>query len=178
LETKAQAESPYEWPNPSAASLVPEIGGGTQQELQRVWQKLAFWMRMSAVFTLLFGLFQTCIGIINFGWGTVAGLLELVIAVLLIVMASAAKRLQASPGDAQTVTKLARHLTLYFKLQAAFVVVFSFVIIMLVVTILQFLTDWDWLVHLVNEGKKLDKLVIKIQGWYETIANWVAKIFG
>ncbi|WP_053373699.1 DUF5362 family protein [Paenibacillus sp. FJAT-27812] len=178
MQTNAQAESPYEWPNSSAASLLPETGGGMQQELQRVWQKLAFWMRVSAVFTLLFGLFQTCIGIINFGWGTIAGLLELVIAVLLLIMASAAKRLQANPGEEQTITKLARHLTLYFKLQAAFVFVFSFVIIMLVVTILQFLTDWDWLVHLVNEGKKLDKLVIKLQGWYETIADWVTKLFG
>jgi len=56
-------------------------------------------------------------------------------------------------------------LTLYFKLQAAFVIIFSFVIIMLVVTILQFLTDWNWLINLVNEGKKLDKIVIKIQKW-------------
>lgn len=176
METNAQTGLNQPWPAPSAVPASPEIGEGMQLELQKVWQKLAFWMRITAAFTLCFGLFQTFIGFVNFGWGTIAGFLELVITIVLLVMASAAKKLQANPNDEHAVKLLAKRLTLYFKLQAAFVVIFSFVIIMLVITILQFLTDWDWLLHLVNEGKKLDKLVIKLQQWYETIVSWVEKI--
>lgn len=155
--------------------ISPETTNNLPQELQTVWSKLAFWMRATAFFTLLFGLFQTFIGVINFGWGTLAGILELAITVVLLVMASQAKKLQTNPGDKLTAARLAQRLLLYFRLQSAFVIVFSFVTIMLVITILQFVTDWDWLIHLVKEGKKADKLLIKIQSWYETIANWVSK---
>ncbi|WP_138753806.1 hypothetical protein [Paenibacillus sinopodophylli] len=176
MDTPTQTEVSYSLTIKEELFITPETSNELPQELQKVWHKLAFWMRTTAVFTLLFGLFQTFIGIINFGWGTLAGILELVMTIVLLIMASQAKKLQANPRDELTAAKLANRLLLYFRLQSAFVIVFSFVIIMLVITILQFITDWDWLIHLVKEGKKADKLLIKVQGWYETIVVWISKI--
>ncbi|QJC50305.1 hypothetical protein HGI30_00925 [Paenibacillus albicereus] len=136
------------------------------------WRRLAFWMRSAAIATLFFGLFQCVVGMMNFGLGTLAGLLEVVAAVWMLRLASQALRIEQSAESPDEVRKLSRLLIGYFRLQLLFTLTFGFVVAMLVLTVIQFLSDWDWIIHLVQQGRQADRWIARLERWWSVVAGW------
>lgn len=172
--------------NPDAKPLIPGAGAVRPRSPQSVipfeavnsnWRKLAFWIRTTAVVSLLFGGFQLFVGLINFGWGTFAGMTEIALAVIMFVLAGQAHKMSLQPQDLNELNRFAKQLIVYFRLQSLFIVLFAIAMILLVVTILQFLTDWDWLIHLIKQGKKLDRLIVQAEKWYAILSGWISKWF-
>ncbi|MCM3749488.1 hypothetical protein M3223_19225 [Paenibacillus pasadenensis] len=163
---------PLPRPTPEPVRPAAAMIGAAVPAVKSDWRRLAFWMRAAAVATLMFGLFQSVIGLLNFGLGTIAGLLEVTLAVWMLRMSSQALRIEQMAESPDELHKLSRQLIIYFRLQLLFTLAFGFVVIMLVLTILQFLTDWDWLIHLVQQGRKFDKLLMKLEKWYGIVYGW------
>ncbi|WP_338556140.1 hypothetical protein [Paenibacillus sp. KS-LC4] len=143
----------------------------TAAQLSSTWKKLAFWIKMTAVLTLLFGLFQTFASLLQFGLGTIAGLLEISVAVVLFLLGKQVGRL-AGKSDDNAMLKLAQRLLLYFRLQAAFIISFAIVFIIIVVTVIHFLVDWDWAISLMQHGRKANKLLTRLESLYNIVADW------
>ncbi|TYP69505.1 hypothetical protein [Paenibacillus methanolicus] len=139
-----------------------------------VWTKLAFWMRLTATFSLAFGLFQLAVGLLNFGLGTIAGIVQIAVSIWLFRMGAQAKRIHRQPGNEREAAQLMERLVTYFRLQAVFLVAFGFAVVMLVLAVLQFMTDWDWLIRLINHGKQADKLIMKAESWYAIVRDWLS----
>ncbi|ANY69573.1 hypothetical protein BBD42_26095 [Paenibacillus sp. BIHB 4019] len=140
-------------------------------QLSGTWKKLAFWIKMTAALTMLFGLFQTIASLLQFGLGTIAGLLEISIAVVLFLLGKQVGKL-AGHSDENAMLKLAQRLLLYFRLQAAFIVTFAIVFMIIAVTVIHFLVDWDWAINLMQHGRKMNKLLSRLESLYNIVTGW------
>lgn len=153
----------------SESSAIMQTNTATQ--LSSTWKKLAFWIKMTAVLTMLFGLFQTFASLLQFGLGTIAGLLEISVAVVLFLLGKQVGQL-AGQSDENAMLKLAQRLLLYFRLQAAFIITFAIVFIIIVVTVIHFLVDWDWAINLMQHGRKTNKLLTRLESLYNVVVGW------
>ncbi|PLT43682.1 hypothetical protein B8V81_2113 [Paenibacillus pasadenensis] len=156
----------------SGASAPPPGRAFPRTSAKSDWRRLAFWMRTAACATLAFGLFQCVVGMMNFGLGTLAGLLEVAAAVWMLRLAAQAMRIEQSAESPAEVRQLSRLLIGYFRLQLLFTVAFGFAVAMLVLTVIQFLTDWDWAIHLVQQGRQADRWIARLERWWHVVAGW------
>ncbi|TBL79930.1 hypothetical protein [Paenibacillus thalictri] len=139
--------------------------------INEVWIKLAFWMKITAFLYLAFGVFQVFIGFVQFGFGTVVGIVQIIIFAVLIRLAKQINEMPDRPDDA-SLLQMNLKLLQYFRMQTLQIAGLFLSVVILVVTVVKFLSNWQWLIELIKWGKKLGGLLYYIEMGIDYIKNW------
>lgn len=125
------------------------------QNFQELLLKLSFYAKWTGIVTLIFGIAQTIIGLIQFGVGTIVGVFLLLAGVSIMKVAHHAKKLTSEKRDDDMI-ELVQHLVRYLRFQLI-VIIFAFITTVVVaITVIHFLSNWEWAIHFIEYAKKVD----------------------
>lgn len=127
--------------------------------------KLTFYCKWTAVVAIVFGVVELMIGIAQFGIGIIAGVLLIMTGIYLFRVAEFAKECKFKK-DENSFVEMIDYLVRYFRLQLLIVTFVFIVVVFVTIWIIQLLSNWDWLIQLIQYGKKLSFL---LEHWNEFV---------
>ncbi|WP_248929577.1 hypothetical protein [Paenibacillus hamazuiensis] len=170
MESQVQTD----WSQNKAAAAADHSNGispNLKTGMQALWVKLAFWMKVTAFLYLGFGVFQVLLGFVQFGFGTVVGVIQIILFVVLIRLTGQVKEMP-NRSDENSLFLLNQRLVVYFRMQALQIAGLFLSVVILAVTVIQFLTKWEWLIQLIKWGKKLGGLLKLVETLLVYIKDW------
>lgn len=125
------------------------------QNFHKLLLKLSLYSKWTGIVTLVFGIAQTIFGLIQFGVGTIVGIFLILAGVSVMKVAHYAKKLTSEKRE-EDMIELVQHLVRYFRFQLIVVSSAFVVTVIVAITVIHFLSNWEWAIHFIEYAKKID----------------------
>lgn len=135
-----------------------------ERDVNHLLSKLSFYSKGTGVVMVLFGIFQTTVGLMEFGIGSIIGILLLLAGISIFRVGKDAKQFRMEREE-DNLIEIFRHLVRYLRYQCLLVLSAFILAVIAIVWIVHFLSDWEWAIRLVEYGKNVDAIIEKVMGF-------------
>jgi hypothetical protein len=136
----------------------------------RIIEKLIFWSKCTSYVTMIFGVIAILFGFVQFGFGTILGIL-LVSTSIAIFKFTMRMKIVLLEQNEENLIEMMRYLLYFFRLHLLSLLVVIILSIMSSIWLIHFLMNWDWIITLIHYGKQLSFIL----DWFEKIMHWFHK---